>query len=261
LISHNMQTSLDSSWSIPPPQLTLSQGEIHIWCAELDCPQILVNGLFELLTCEEQRRAANFQFERDKNRFIAARGILRSIIGHYYLKSEPARVAFRSGLRGKPYLEPAFEDSTLDFNQADSGGLALYAFARGHEIGIDIEYRRSLTDFMQIADSTFSAYEKQTLAGLPEEAIQTAFYNCWTRKEAFVKAIGEGLYFDLDKFDVTCRSDEPPMILRIDDSPVKAGKWRLTEINTIPGFAATLAYQGTASDLKYWKFSTNSPNS
>ena len=150
-----------------------------------------VQQISQSLMEDERIKAERFYFQRDRKRFMVCRGVLRMILGRY-LHIEANRVHFSYGPYGKPYLKETLGDSTLRFNLAHSHELALHAFARSREIGVDIEYIRYIPDAEQIALNFFSENENAVLHVLPTSQKQEAFFNCWTRKEAYLKALGVG---------------------------------------------------------------------
>ena len=246
-------TVLASSWLPPPGHLTLLSNDVHVWRATLEKPALRVQQLAQTLSSEERMRAKQFHFEQDRKRFIVGRGILRTIIG-LYLGTEPSRLQFCYGPHGKPYLADKFGEDTLRFNLAHSHELALYAFTRGREIGVDLEYIRYMPDAEQIAGSFFSARENAVLHALPTSQKQEAFLNCWTRKEAYIKAIGNGLTQPLDKFDVSMTPGEPARLLNVEGAPEEASRWSLKVLTPAPGYVAALAVEGHNWRLTYWQF-------
>ena len=156
-----------------------------------------VHQFAQYLNDEERMRANHFRLKQDRKQFSVCPGVLRIMIGHY-LRIEPNRVRFSYGPHGKPYLEETLGDSTLRFNLGHSNDIALYAFTCCREIGVDIKYLRALPDADRITDRFFLAREIATLHALPASQRQQAFFNCWTRKEAYIKAIGKGLSQPLD---------------------------------------------------------------
>jgi 4'-phosphopantetheinyl transferase len=241
------------SWLPPPPNLTLSSNDIHLWGATLDQPALWVQQLAQPLSEEERRKAECFHFEQDRKRFIVGRGVLRTILG-LYLGTEPNRLEFCYGHHGKPYLAERFGEGALRFNLAHSYELALYAFTRGREIGVDLEYMRYMPDAEQIAASFFSARENAILHALPTSQKQEAFFNCWTRKEAYIKAIGNGLAQPLDKFDVSLAPGEPACLLNVEGAPEEASRWSLKALTPAPGYVAAMAVEGHNWRLTYWQF-------
>ena len=180
--------------------------------------------------------------------------MLRSIIGNYYLGIEPRLLEFCYGSHGKPFLQERFEGRRFQFNQADSNGLALYVFTKDRKVGIDLEYMRIIPEAQQIVAGTFSEYEIKAFNALPDKEKQKAFFNCWTRKEAFIKAIGKGLYYPLDKFDVSVTPNEPASIISINGNLDEASRWSLVDIETQPNFSAALAFEGLSASIKFWDF-------
>jgi len=241
-------------WHIPIENLNLAGNDIHIWLISEDNSPLALKELGEILSSDEQERANRFHFERDKKRYIVGRGSLRTLIGKYYLDIEPERLEFCSGSKGKPALKDTFGGGRLKFNQADSNGMVLYAFSQTHEIGIDIECIRDISNMQEIVEGSFSEYEIAAFSALPDDEKQVAFFNCWTRKEAFIKAIGQGLYFSLDQFDVAFTPVETPKILSIRGDRSEAAKWRLFDLKPLHGYSAALAYKGRILETSYWSF-------
>lgn len=166
----------------------LIPGEVHVWCVALDGPS---EGFYASLGPDERERSARFRFERDRRRFVVAHGVLRDLLGRY-LGTEPGEVRFAYSAFGKPALSPEF-GSRFKFNLSHSAGCALIAVAAGAEIGVDVERVRSLPDQVEIARRFFSAAEVDQLRRLPSDRRTEAFFGCWTKKEAYGKARGEGL--------------------------------------------------------------------
>ena len=214
-------------WRCPPEKLFLSAKHVHVWIAALDQHQSAVEQLGRILSDGEVSVSGRFNFDRDRRRYIVGRGLLRTIIGKYYLEVEPGRLNFSYGVHGKPSLTQELGGCKLCFNQSDSNGLALYAFTQNHEIGVDIEYMRTLTDAKEIVDGCFSEYEKAAFKSLPDRQRAEGFFNCWTRKEAFIKGIGLGLHFPLDQFDVSLKPGEPARLLGVAGRPEEVCRWTL----------------------------------
>ena len=182
----------DQLWRPSPPDGRLPAQEINVWRVSLEQPVECVERLSRILSTDERMRAERFHFDRERKRFIVSRGALRTILGRY-LGVGPDQLRFRYGPHGKPCLSEEFDRCALGFNLAHSNDLALYAFASGRKVGIDVEHVHPIPDAEQIAARFFSKYENAVLRELPESQRLEAFFNCWTRKEAFIKAIGDGL--------------------------------------------------------------------
>jgi 4'-phosphopantetheinyl transferase len=243
----------DEGWSLPPANLALPNDEVHVWRACLDQPTTILERLAQTLSADEQRRAERYYFERHRLRFIVARGVLRVILGHY-LGLEPHQVRFTYGAQGKPALAICEDRGSLDLNLSHSQELALYAVTRRRQVGIDLEYIRPVVEAEQIAARTFSVQESQVWRTLPEATKREAFFNCWTRKEAYIKAIGDGLSRPLDQFDVSLAPGEPAKLLNVAGHPEEAAQWSIQELKPAPGYAAALAVKGHGWHLMCWQW-------
>jgi len=246
-------TSPVPPWRTPPETLVLGSDEVHVWRAALDQPPSQVQSFLHNLAADEQARAERFYFERDREHFIVARGVLRAILGGY-LDRAPEELSFCYSAYGKPSLAGEFEGDAIRFSVSHSGGVALYAVTRGREAGIDIERIRSDLAVAEIAERFFSPREVAMLRTLPAEAQTQAFFCCWTRKEAYIKARGEGLSLPLDQFDVSLAPGEPAAVLGTQRDPSEASRWSLQELTPAPGFVAALAVAGHGWRLTCWQW-------
>jgi len=228
-------------WRPAPKDLSLPNNTVHVWRAQL------LPSPPDVLSPDEREKAAQFHFDRDRIRYVAARAILRQLIGRYE-RVPPESVRFSYNTYGKP----ALDGSTLRFNASHSGGLALLAFARDRNVGIDIERIRHDLAPREIASQFFSADETAALRALPPETLPRAFFGCWTRKEAFIKAHGSGLSLPLHKFTVSVNS--PAQLLRTDFNPDALQQWTLHDLSVGPDFAAALAIEGASSPIHGWQW-------
>ena len=209
---------------------------VEIWCILLAVSAPELEQLFALLSREEQTRAARFHFARDRGRYVAARGMLRVMLGNY-LGISPAAVAFEYGPNGKPLLADSFSD--VHFNLSHSDDLALIAIARDLIPGVDIESLDRDVDYDGLARRFFSGREYAELQLIPDADRKRAFLTCWTRKEAVAKAIGQGLHLPLNRIEVTVGTDAPPRLLDVPgDEPAN---WALHSIDAGRDHVATLA--------------------
>jgi 4'-phosphopantetheinyl transferase len=247
------QVDSDSGWSRPPAGLTLGDDEVHVWRARVDLEPAQLARLREFLTPDELNRAARFHFSRDRERFIAGRGVLRALLGRY-LNVPPDAHRFRYNPYGKPELASEQGAVPLCFNISHARGLALLAVARNRAVGVDLEYVRAEMAVMDIADRFFSAREVTTLRALPVEQWPAAFFACWTRKEAHIKAHGEGLSLPLDSFDVSLTPGEPASLLCVDGDVERARDWSLCELTPGEGYTGALAVQGRNWRLRCWQW-------
>ena len=245
--------SLNHFWSPASKDLILADHEVHVWRAQLELPSSQVQSLRVILTDDELERADRFSIEIDRQRFIAARGTLRSILSRY-INIDPGYLRFNYNQYGKPFLAPEFSSYRLNFNLSHSGSMALYAITRNMEIGVDVERVRSDFEYEEIANRFFSVNEVAILRTIPTEKKLEAFYNCWTRKEAYIKAHGKGLSLPLDSFVVSFAPWEPPMLLITKDEPQERSLWTLLDLKPGLGYMAALAVKGIGYRFKYWEW-------
>ena len=241
-----------SSWSVSPESLALELNEVHVWRAPLDAGENTLERLERSLSPDERERAQRFVFQKDRRRFIVARAVLRVLLGRY-LNQEPDRIRFVYGPEGKPALAETAAGS-VRFNLSHSEALALYAFTRGREVGIDLEWINPRVAFEELAERFFTPGEASTLRALPDHAREPAFFACWTRKEAYMKAIGKGLSLPTQDFEVTLAPGEPAALISTRHDPDQAMRWSLLELDAGPGFAAALAVEGSGWSLKRWQW-------
>jgi 4'-phosphopantetheinyl transferase len=247
-----MRNKSTRSWCSSPDVLALGR-DVHVWRASLDPPLAIVERLRQLLSPDEQARADRFHFEIDRQHFIVARGCLRTILSRY-LEIAAAEIQFSYESHGKPQIASAIsQGQQLKFNLAHSGGLALYAFTSVGEIGVDLEHIRPEFTGDDIARRFFSATEVECLDQLPPHARHEAFFNCWTRKEAFIKAKGVGLSLALDQFDVTLAPAGPAALLRTRWDEDEAARWSLQSIDVGAGYAGAVAVEAHDWKLSCWQ--------
>jgi len=239
-------------WLPPPTDLALLSDEVHVWRALLDLPVSRIQSLQHTLAADELRRADRFHFQKHHQRFVVARGLLRTILG-CYLDIEPGQLRFCYSDYGKPSLSTPGQKA-LSFNLSHSGGLALYAVTRNREVGIDLERIRTDFEYAQIAERFFSPRENTVLRALPVSLKPEAFFTCWVRKEAYIKARGEGLSLPLDQFDVSLAPGEPAILLNTRGDSQEANRWSLRELSPGPGYAAALAVKGHGWRLACWQW-------
>lgn len=241
------------SWNAPPTQLLLSRKDVHIWRAGLDLPSKSVQELKGSLSFDERMKAERFSFARDKTRFIIARGILRLILA-CYLSAEPGAIRFCYEKGGKPRLQNAFGMTNIQFNLSHSEGLALYAFTRGHEVGVDLERIRDLPEMEQIVEQFFSLRERVFFGTLPVKEKREIFFNWWTRKEAFMKAIGEGLSYPLCRFDALLARGKPVESLGILGNEQGGPRWSMWDVNPAEEFAGAVVVEGGDWEVRCWQW-------
>jgi 4'-phosphopantetheinyl transferase len=224
---------------------------VHVWRACLNLDTSLLGQLWETLSPDEQLRADRFRFRRDREHFVAARGGLRDVLGRY-TGSAPRSLRFSYDEYGKPSLNAETCGGLPRFNVSHSNGVALYAVTAGPEVGVDLEHVREDFASLEIAKSFFSRREVAALRALPPAQRTPAFFDCWARKEAYIKARGQGLSCPLHLFTVSLTPSQPAALLCTEDEPQEAARWSLVELFPGEGFKAALAVRGEVPALRCW---------
>jgi len=241
-------------WPVPQTaKPALSQNEIHLWCAHLEEFLAAEPEFWKALSYDERSRAQSFQFHKDRDAFVIQWGLLRHLLSRY-LPVSPAEHKFAYRLHGKPELVATPGTARLHFNISHSGSMALYALTRAVEVGVDIEHIRPMPDLDSIALNFFAPHETATLRALPAGQRLEAFFNCWTRKEAILKATGQGISEGVDGVEVTLVPGELAHVLRVRRNSRAALDWSLHALQPADGYAAALAYLGRGFPLQCWTF-------
>jgi medium-chain acyl-[acyl-carrier-protein] hydrolase len=222
--------------------LQLREGDVHLWRIRLDPPLPAIDRLAESLSPDERERAARFMFDQHRHRFRAARGSLRQVLARY-LHVSPAEIAFQIGPAGKPDLVSSLS-STLRFNLSHSGDLALIGVTLGRQIGVDVEHVRPMPNALGLAERFFAPGERQVLRELPEQEQVHAFFRCWTRKEAYMKACGLGLSLGLERFEVAFRPGATARLLHVEGQPNESLRWWLADIPAGHEYIGACAVEG-----------------
>jgi 4'-phosphopantetheinyl transferase len=236
------------------PGLTARADRVDVWATGLDRDPGGLARLRESLADDESARAERFHFERDARRFVVARAVLRDVLGAY-LGVAPRDVRFVYGPRDKPALAPPFDAAGVQFNVSHSGEIALYAVTLHRQVGVDVEQVRPLPDLAVLAERNFSPTERGALLALPAARRPPAFFACWTRKEAYVKALGDGLSHPLDAFTVSFAAGEPARLVEIVGDAAAAARWTLAAIDVGAGYEAAVAVDGpvTVAMRGFWE--------
>jgi 4'-phosphopantetheinyl transferase len=235
-------------WATPPAEVALPPGEVHVWRFAQDVPVARERRLAQVLSPDERERAARFRFERHRRWHVVARGTLRHLLARY-VGAQPAALRFRYGPQGKPALEGP---GAPHFNLAHSGGMALLAVARDRALGVDLEEIRPERADQALVERFFSPREGEMIRALPAALRPEAFFHCWTRKEAYIKAIGLGLSQPLRDFTVSVSPGEPAALLEVAGDPDATARWRLRALDPGPGFVGALAVEGPEVRLRCW---------
>lgn len=235
-------------WTYPPDHLDLTLHQVDVWRILLDILPDSVKLSESTLSAEETQRASRFRFDSDKHRFIASHTSLRNILARY-LHCEPGQITFQKNNYGKPFI---LSDLNLEFNLSHSDDYALIAVTRGCKVGIDVERVREDMALESIASHNFSPGEVSELMALSPEQRISGFFNCWTRKEAYIKAQGLGLSLSLDSFDVSLAPNEPAILRATRPDPNLASRWTLVSLSVDSGYAGALAVEGEGLEFRYW---------
>jgi 4'-phosphopantetheinyl transferase len=238
-------------WYSPPENIKLRSDEVHIWLLSLHMEESSVENLRQILSGDELKRAGKFLFQKDRNHFIACRGLLRNILA-LYLNIDPGEIKFSYNSYGKPSLYGSTKK--ISFNLSNSHGMAIYGLTLNRETGIDIEHIPKDFSWEEIVKNFFSEREITDLYKTPIYMRKKAFFSCWTRKEAYIKARGKGLSIPLDSFDVSLMPGEKAELLEVRGKREEKCRWFLKEIFIDSDYVAAIAVEGQELKFKYWKF-------
>lgn len=228
----------------------LGDDEVHLWQVQLDAPALQQTCWEDPLSPDELERARRFHFPRDARRFTTTRGMLRTLLAEY-LGARPKEISFEYGPKGKPALAGKHASSGLHFNVSHSEERAFIGMAR-RNLGVDIEHVRDDVRVDEIAQRFFSVAERKALFSLTPEQRARAFFDCWTRKEAFIKAKGDGLFLQLDEFDVSVVPDEPARLLATRPDLEEVKRWQMSATDVGPEYAAAVTVEAGQLELSYW---------
>lgn len=243
---------MNTAWHCANGQESIEVGQIHVWRADLALWASRALHLEGVLSADERERALRYVHSDDRQRFIAARAILRQVLARYVIGG-PEQLEFSYGEHGKPILAGDAASTGIEFNMSHSGEMALYAVVRGASVGVDIEYPRPRTKYMRIAERFFSIEEFEALNALPADMRPVAFYRCWTRKEAYVKARGDGIAAGLDTFSVSL--EKRAQLLRSDAGPEEIKRWHLMTLQPGGDYVAAVCASGQMPDLSCFEWS------
>ena len=234
-------------WSVAPAKFTLAAGQVHVWLVRADDAALCMACCENLISTVERDRAARFKFEKDRRLYTAAHAALRSILAGY-LNVAPGDLEFEIGQRGKPRLAPTFSIDSLEFNLSHSSEVALIAVTREREIGVDVEHIKENFAFAEVAERYFTTREVSAIRALPQDLQRRAFYQCWTSKEAFLKAKGVGLSGELDEVEIIIGDNG-----RVQVKSTLPG-WYLSELNPCNGYVGAVVLDGREFDLECYNW-------
>jgi 4'-phosphopantetheinyl transferase len=240
-------------WLLSPDGLALGPGDVHLWRTPLDLQGPVLERLYGTLADDEKARAERFRLPEGRARFTAARGVLRDILARY-AGADPASLRFGYQPSGKPFLLAATGAADLHFNLSHSKGMGLFGVTLGRQVGVDVERVRQGEEFYRIADRFFTSKEAATLRNCPSDMQAEAFFRCWTRKEAFIKAIGRGFAFGLGSFEVSIEPGDTDALLGVSGDLAALERWRLLDVDAADGFAAAVAVEHRGLTLSCWEW-------
>jgi len=242
-----------TGWANAAPNGIISSNEVHVWrfCQEETHSQI--ETLQGILSPDELARSEKFHFEKDRKKFILTRGTLRNLLGSY-LGKDPQQVRFNYTSFGKPFLAIDSENDNIRFNLSHSGEVVLYAITRNQKIGIDIEQVRDHTDVMAIAKRFFSPGEIGELEKANKKNRTELFFRYWVRKEAFVKAMGKGVSFPMERLDVSSLNEISP-IIKVTEENNETACLNIQELLPGDGYVAAIATEANDPEISCWQFS------
>lgn len=237
-------------WNKPPDKLSVNTGEVHLWQVDLLEPPRPLRYYMAIISEEEAARAARFYFEKDRHQFIVGRAVLRELLGRY-LSLDPASIDFKFSDFGKPaFPNPA----GIQFNISHSGGMALMGFTQTAEIGVDLEKIKPDLEIEQIASRFFAIKEKAALLQQPVHRQAASFYQCWTSKEAFIKAHGQGLSLPLDQFEVEVHPDKPAALKAVHWDPKLVENWDLYGFIPKEHFVGAVVCDRKIENVRFFTF-------
>jgi 4'-phosphopantetheinyl transferase len=234
----------------------LGRDEVHVWRVPLDWPPTRIRALNAVLSIDEKQKADRYHFAVDRARHVVGRGVLRTILAQC-MRTDAERLCFEYSAFGKPRLAAGSTEIPLQFNVSHSGELVLIVLTMGRAVGIDVERMRTDLEVERIAASFFSPQERLALQSLPAQLRFQAFFDCWTRKEAYIKAVGEGLTLPLDQFDVCFLPGQQPRLLATRPDPAEARRWVIQALDVGPCYRAAVAVEGAGWQLKMWDWPVN----
>lgn len=244
---------IQHTWRLPADNLRLGVYDVHVWRASVAQPAATIQYLKSMLSPEEVAKAERFYFERDRNRHIVVHALLRILLSRY-LDTDRDQLQFIHNEYGKPFVKLEETQPALQFNISHSHELVLYAFTLSRQIGVDVEYMRPDIEYEALAQYHFSLLENSMLREVPAEFKQQAFYNCWSRKEAYIKARGMGLSLPLDIFDVSLKPGEDAALLGSREEPPQLPYWSLRALLPGESYAGALVVEGHDWHMHCWQY-------
>ena len=248
-----MENHQSDIWERRQPTNHLGRAEVHLWSVSLQARPDTLSAFRSILSSDEKERVDRFLRIEDRELYTITRGALRSLLGAY-LAIEPSEVEFAYDALGKPSLVGMGAQAGLNFSVSHSGAQALLGFARGRRIGVDLERVSADADVLELAERYFSSNEFKTLRSLTAEMQHEAFYCGWTRKEAYLKARGEGIFFGLERVEVSLVPGERAIIKKVSDDPNLSENWILEHLLPAPNYIGAVAAEGHDITLRFFRW-------
>ena len=243
---------MNDTWKIAPDGLEISADHVDVWLASTDPGERQIREYKALLSPAELARMEKFRVEFKYREYIVTRGLLRRVMTKM-TGLDVTGIDFDYGEHGKPSFPVCAESGSAAFNVSHSHGLALVALTLGGRLGVDLERIRPKAEWRSLAEHYFSAAEIQALNGYPGESGLKAFFTCWTRKEAFVKALGAGVSYGLKEFDVSIDPDEADAALTIRSEDEDAARWLIKKLPVPASHVAALALDRPVCNIRLWR--------
>lgn len=235
--------------------MTLLPKTIHFWYSRFDLDNSRLPYYNTLLSNDEKRKANKFRFLVDRQKYATFRGILRILLSRY-LDKNPEEILFKYGAFGKPDVET---NTAMRFNISHSGSMAVFGFVQNYDIGVDVEKIKNDFNALELATNFFSEEEIKALSRTNENERFQAFYRCWTRKESFIKAVGQGLSYPLDSFAVSMDNDHTAEFLRIEGILQPEPIWQLHSFRPAEGYIAALSIKGNPDNIQFFDWDRDAP--
>ena len=239
-------------WDKTPAELQLDNAFVDVWRSRIDLSAAKIDEYRATLSDDELKRAEQFTFPNKQEEYVVTRGLLRSALA-LVLKQDPGSFNFNYSESKKPYLKTEVDRQPIAFNVSHSHGQALVAISLGRKLGVDIEKIRPEVEFEKLASRFFSSAEHKALMECAQAERVAAFFATWTRKEAFVKAVGKGIAFGLSEFDVNVDANAPPKMLSTRWDANDVGNWHMASIESVNSHMATVVADGSAFQLRLWQ--------
>lgn len=253
------QSSSAEHWLPPPTELTIRRNEVQVWRASLTQSEAIMAGLWQLLSPDERQRARRYVRAESQQQFVVARGVLRQLLSRY-TTLPPAALRLSRNPYGRPFLSSDLNPMQLNFNLSHSGDLVLYAFSYGRAVGIDIEQVRKDIATLAIAENFFSSEEVAALKSVSADLRPVTFFNCWTRKEAYIKALGKGLSYSLQNFSVSLTPQEEAALLKVQGQDCEVARWKMYALEPGTGYVAAVIAEDPPFSLTAWEYICPSKN-